>query len=124
MRAYLAGPMRGRPDFNRAAFEAAAAGLRASGWEVVTPFDLDAPDGADEKEQLTADGPALQRRFARRDLGLVLSFRAEDGDAVWLLPEWRTSVGATAEAAVARWVGLRVEEVKVEATSSVRKEAA
>ena len=42
----------------------------------------------------------LVRRRAR--------LRAEDGDAIILLPGWRDSKGAKAELAVAQWLGLRV----------------
>jgi hypothetical protein len=111
-RCYIAGPMRGRDDFNRAAFLAAAERLTREGWQAITPFDLNAPDGSDEVAQLTNDGPSLQRLFAQRDLDCVLSLRPENGDMIYLLPGWQESRGASAEAAVAKWVGVPIQEAE------------
>lgn len=41
MRVYLAGPMRGLPQFNFPAFDAGAATLEALGHEVFNPADRD-----------------------------------------------------------------------------------
>ena len=38
---YLSGPMTGLPDFNRPAFHAAAAALRAQGYVVINPAEVD-----------------------------------------------------------------------------------
>jgi hypothetical protein len=48
------------------------------------------------------------RFYAHRDLAVITGLRAENGDAVVVLPDWEDSTGAKAEVAVARWVGLRV----------------
>lgn len=109
-RCYIAGPMRGREDFNRAEFLRVACIMKLEGWDVVTPFDLNASDGSDEEAQRTNDGPALQRMFARRDLDLVLSLNPDNGDMICLLRGWKESAGASAEAAVAKWVGIPIME--------------
>lgn len=44
MRAYLAGPMSNIPQFNFPAFDDAAADLRARGWDIVSPAELDRPE--------------------------------------------------------------------------------
>lgn len=106
-RVYIAGPMRGLPAFNFPAFDRAAKLGRAGGWEVVSPADLDRQSGFNESST-SAIGPAESRVFAKRDTEALLSFRAEDGDAIALLPGWERSTGAKAELALAKWVGLRV----------------
>lgn len=119
MRCYVAGPMRSRPQFNYPAFMAAAASLAARGWEVFNPAAMDLEhDGADAaalgclsivEQEAHAGTPANARRYAARDLGVIVGrLRAEDGDAIVMLPGWEESVGARAERAVAEWCGLRV----------------
>lgn len=83
MRTYLCGPMRHRVLFNFPAFDAAATDLRAQGWHVISPADLD--------------------RAAGFDLEALLSC-----EAIHLLPGWEASKGANAELAVAHWIGLKV----------------
>ena len=47
MRIYVAGPMTGHPQLNFPAFHTEAARLRALGYEVVNPAELNADPGAD-----------------------------------------------------------------------------
>lgn len=87
---YIAGPMRGRPDFNRAAFNAAAERLAAKGWQPVNPVDIEKIyPCADEDGKVSSpdldDLMAIEREFARR------------ADAIYLLDGWETSEGARAE---------------------------
>ena len=114
--AYIAGPMRSRPQFNYPAFHEAEAQLRASGWRVFNPAKLDEiHDGATpldltiEQQYEHASAVENARRYAKRDLSILIdTLRAEEGDAVVVLPGWDESVGARAEVAVAHWVGLPV----------------
>lgn len=101
---YISGPMRGLSDDNFPAFDAARDTMRAAGWEVISPADLDREYG------LPADPDSAQgaREFVARDIDSLLSLRAEDGDAIVLLKGWSGSVGATAEAYTARWLKLRI----------------
>lgn len=121
MKCYLAGPMRSKPDYNYPAFNEAAEWLRAKGWTVFNPAAMDkkandAPNHPTVEEQkVYASKPANARRYARRDLRVLIDIlRAENGDAIVLLPDWQESIGATAELAVARWVGLRTLELALE----------
>lgn len=97
LRLYLAGPMTGLPNFNRPAFHAAAAELRAAGYEVVNPAELD------ESEPITdPDGPGAWERYMRRDIPHLCKC-----DAVALLPGWTESQGAQLESLIANGLGMR-----------------
>lgn len=109
-RVYIAGPMRGIKEFNFPAFDAAKALGQSLGWEVVSPADIDRESGFHEEGH---DGnhpfDAEQVRvFATRDTQALLNFRAEDGDAVAMLPGWENSKGARSEYALAEWLGLKI----------------
>jgi len=116
-RCYLAGPMRSKPEFNYPAFYVAAFDLRAAGWSVFNPaeqdvlFDDQPRDFLEmdqEDQEAHAGNPANARRYAYRDLDAILALRAEEADALVVLPDWEDSLGARAEVAVAQWVGLQV----------------
>lgn len=99
-RCYLAGPMRGIPEFNFPAFYAAAAVLRERGYEVWSPAENDVhEDGFDP----TKDVAQPMRHYMKRDLPAVLN-----ADFVAVLPGWENSQGATLEVTVARACGLPV----------------
>lgn len=105
-RVYISGPMRGIPQHNFPAFDEARDRFKGWGWDVWSPADADRHNGCDEQ---TPDrfGPADIRVFAKRDMEALLSFRAEDCDAIAMLPGWENSKGAKAERALACWLGLR-----------------
>lgn len=125
---YLAGAMRGVPQYNYPAFMAGAEALRVQGWEpVYNPAAMDIEEDPIDytersiEDQRLFDTYSAARRFARRDVNVLLNkLHAEDGDAIVLLPGWEDSTGATAEVAVARWVGLRVYTI-AEALSGRRE---
>ena len=98
-RVYVAGPMTGLPEFNYPAFEAAARDLRALGFDVSNPVEIDHAAGHD----VNRDGPQSHRDYMRRDLPEVLSC-----DAVVVLPGWENSKGARIEVGVAVECGLGV----------------
>lgn len=113
MRIYLAGPMRGYPDFNFPAFIAAAAWLRAAGHEVFNPAERDldngfSPDGTDGTEQDLTDLNLDLRAALAADLAWICGH----ADAVATLPGWEKSRGATAEVAAARALNLPVYDVE------------
>lgn len=97
---YLAGPMRGYDQWNFPAFDAAAADLRAWGFEVVSPAEMDRDIGFDER----ADAPlpdGFMEGALRRDIEALLKV-----DAIVLMPGWRASSGCAIELTVARALGL------------------
>jgi hypothetical protein len=97
MRVYLSGPMTGIPKYNFPAFHAAAAVLRARGYEVVNPAEDDEREGfnaaTDQAEPLL--------HYMQRDLPAVMTC-----DAIAVLPGWRQSQGAQLEVRVAWDCGL------------------
>lgn len=108
---YIAGPMRGIPDFNFPAFDKARDLAKDNGWVAISPADLDRENGIHENTELltASDEEALvNRTIVGRDMKALLSLRAENGDAIALLPGWEKSTGAVAEFFVARWLGLNV----------------
>lgn len=94
MRVYIAGPMRGKPNCNFAAFDVAAAKWRAAGHDVVSPAENDRAEG------FRGDS-AVPRGFVNaalaRDIPLLLAC-----DALVVLPGWENSAGASAERALAK----------------------
>jgi hypothetical protein len=105
---YLAGPMRGIPEFNHPEFFKVAALLRAAGYEVYSPAERNYNAGhdfagRDGNEDLGSIG------FSLRDaLGSDLAWITAEAGGLALLPGWETSAGARAEVAVAHALGLPV----------------
>lgn len=109
MKIYLAGPMRGIPNFNHQAFRDGAALLRSQGHEVFSPVEhsenIYGPDiytGNPEGDESIAgiDGRVV--------FGADLAWICAEADAVALLSGWEKSKGATAEHATAVALGLEV----------------
>lgn len=112
---YVAGPMSGRPQFNYPAFDAMAEVLRADGWLVQSPAEMDdphireaamrSPDGNfrefDADLKRLGHEPETWGDFLSRDVKLI----ADTVDGIVLLEGWETSRGARLEAFVAMQVG-------------------
>lgn len=107
MRVYVAGPMRGLPEFNFPAFDWAATILRSHGHDVVNPAEHDRengfnPAGMTGNEDLTEHGFDLRAALAW-DLDQITRC-----DAVFFLDGWQQSSGARAEYALAQALGLQI----------------
>src|SRR5690242_9933428 len=119
LKVYLAGPMRGYPEFNFPAFHAAAAKLRAEGYEVFNPAEKDEEVYGTDFAERFPTGDLAAASAAGFDLRVAL---AEDlywicrhADAIALLPGWQASKGACTEYSTAQALGLRaifLEEIK------------
>ena len=96
---YIAGPMRGLPNHNREAFNAAARRLAADGWETINPADISGVFGV----FLPPFNERLLRAVMDAELAAIQHF-----DAIYLLRGWERSEGARAELAVALANGLIV----------------
>lgn len=115
---YLAGPMRGKPNFNFPAFHFAAAKLRQEGYEVFSPAEKG------EETILTSDpgwitgtssgGLQENLQFRRKVFLLDTQYICNEADAVFLLNGWEKSKGAVAERALAEAIGLEVRELEPE----------
>jgi hypothetical protein len=88
---YIAGPMTGIPEMNFPAFHAEAARLRALGYEVVNPAELNPDVAMPWTNCLRLAIPAL--------CGC---------DAIALLPGWELSSGSHLERYIAQNIGLDV----------------
>lgn len=113
MKIYLAGSMRGHPEFNFPAFHAAAAKLRAAGHFVFSPAERDnerhgtdiSKGNVNGDESLAANQHGFDLRVA---LGEDLAFICAHAEAIALLPGWENSKGAKAEHATADALGLEI----------------
>lgn len=101
-RAYVAGPMRGIPQYNAPAFAVAAEALRDAGFYVFSPAEYD------EEIGIVAPPTGRTRKSLRKfPIGNDLKFIAE-GDIVFVLEGWEKSEGAMLEAYVARYLDIPV----------------
>lgn len=92
-RIYIAGPMRGTKDLNRAVFEEITKYFRSQGWSVESPFEIGARFGTDQ--ELLENKPLLLK---------VMEFEEQTlrtCDAIALLPGWERSLGARQELLIA-----------------------
>lgn len=119
---YLAGPMRGKPNFNFQVFEDAAHSIASMGYQVISPhqFDLDThrvdaqwhvedPPQMDGEARRVFDSVVLAESFdfeqtMDEDLNLIETLC----DAIVLLPGWSESEGANKELTHAEKLGLPV----------------
>lgn len=92
--AYISGPMSGMQDLNFPAFHRAAASLRASGWQVINPAEMDAADGDVKREW---------HEYMRRDIRALM-----DCTHIAMLDGWEKSKGAKLEKHIAQELGMGV----------------
>lgn len=93
-RIYISGPMTGLPELNFPAFHAAAKALRALGYEVVNPAEVN-PDSTKPWQQCMRD-----------DIRALC-----DCDATALMEGWEASKGAHLELHIAHRLGMEVTHV-------------
>lgn len=96
MRIYVIGPVTGREDRNRAAFEEARHRLEAAGHDASTPLDFVPED---------AEGAMAMR------MSLCWMLGTGRIDGVARLDDWERSAGASVESAVALACGLPCGDV-------------
>lgn len=112
-RIYLAGPMRGLPNFNFPRFHAVAKALRMDGHDVFSPAEKDNErHGTDiSAGNTTGDEKiaAQQHGFNLRDaLAMDLDYICKQATTIALLPGWEKSTGAQAEWRTALALGLEI----------------
>lgn len=107
MKFYICGPMSGIPAFNIPVFDAAAANLRAKGFEVVSPAELDDPETR-AIQLASPDGSPKDTGgyswgdFLSRDVKLI----ADSIGCIVTLPGWKRSRGARLEVFVGLLCGV------------------
>jgi hypothetical protein len=89
---YLSGPMTGLPDYNRPAFDAVAAELRAQGKTVFNPAEVGERDVIRSRSW-----------YMRKDIDALLRC-----DSVHVLQGWEKSEGARLEIEIARQLELPI----------------
>jgi len=110
MKLYIAGPMRGHANYNFDAFDRAYIDLITKGHAPVSPADLDRafegysdyPPESPESSSWSPDLALLKRCMIRDVLALF------ECEGIYLLNGWEKSKGATAEKALAEYLGLEV----------------
>jgi len=107
---YIAGPMRGYPQFNFPAFYSAADHLRARGHFVFNPAERDASEGFDPTG---FRGDMDELELAEFDLRAALAddtqFICKEATHIYMLPGWSRSMGANAERFLGLALGLVIE---------------
>ena len=103
---YIAGPMSGYPEFNFPAFFSAQEKLEAEGWTVFNPaaketekeVQKDVSFASGDNTVLVSNGWDYKTAFMW-DCDKVIN-----GDAIYMLPGWEKSAGASAEHAIAKFI--------------------
>lgn len=98
---YLAGPMSGIPDHNKAEFMKWEAKLKTTGAEVFNP----ATSGA---SRLVQSGILTGQQAYRRCMALDLKYICEEATSIFMLRGWEKSPGSCAEHATATALGLNI----------------
>ena len=108
---YIAGPMKGHPEFNYPAFNKAAKLLfEQEEWLVVNPVCIGGRYGTAEE---LASSPTLLAEAVSKELSLLA-----DCDAIYLLPGWEDSKGARKELQLALLLDLVVIQATAESEAS------
>ncbi len=107
---YLAGPMSGIDQHNIPAFDEATQSLRAEGYNIISPAELDG--GAFRKEAMKespdmAGGETCLGHTYGELLSRDVQTIADTCDGIILLPDWHTSRGARLEAYIGLAWGLK-----------------
>lgn len=110
-RYYLAGPMSGYPQFNFPLFHEVAGELRAKGYEIISPAEMDSP-AVQQAAMKSADGQLdAQGKIAGETWGEILArdvkLVADKIDGIVFLPHWYDSRGALLEATTGLLSGVK-----------------
>ena len=97
-RIYIAGPMTGLPDLNRAEFRKAVDFIWKALKETAIGFN----------PHQVADMLGWTEKTPPSEIASVLLGELVNCDAIYMLRGWENSKGATAEHAVAKWIGLEI----------------
>jgi hypothetical protein len=106
---YIAGPMTGLPQFNIPAFERQTRRLRAAGYTVVSPVELDSDLIRSEALASKTGAMPVGGKIGGETWGEILArdvrVIADTIDAICVLPNWQQSRGARLEVFVGMLCG-------------------
>lgn len=95
--------MTGVKSYNFPAFDAARDMLRAEGWSVISPADMDRELGFDPDDTAFVITKEFLELAMKRDIEAIYKV-----DAIYMLDGWQESIGARAEHALATWRHIEV----------------
>ncbi len=107
--AYIAGPMTGYPEFNFPLFDAVAAYMRASGWDVFNPAEHDREMYDTSGDGFTDGDVAAWAAASGFDFHAAMRWdlaRITECDAIVFLEGWEKSTGTKHEKYVADVCGV------------------
>ena len=104
---YISGPMTNYPEYNYPAFHANAAFLRDSGWNVLSPAELDADLGINPDMVMTEE---IYLDIIKHDYAALIK-----SDAIAFMPGWEKSRGAKLESDFANV--LKLDRYRVDASA-------
>ena len=99
-RIYIAGRMSGMPNNGYDQFNRKAAQLRAAGWEVLNPAEMDLTAGLSDDREFTRED---YMQAARRDLSAIKGCQA-----IYMMDDYEQSPGACWEWAYAKELCLTI----------------
>jgi len=104
---YIAGPMRGYPEFNFPAFFSVECRLQDAGWNVFNPARHDVDEYNLDTRGMKGDMHEIPQ-FNLRNALVWDTQRICESDAIFMLNGWEHSTGARAEHALALALGLKI----------------
>ena len=109
-RIYIAGPMRGKPNYNHLAFDLAQTKLTRDGWSCYSPAEEDRIRGFDPLRDCDADHDwsEFPDQLDFKSTVCNALARVINADAIYMLRGWANSDGACTELALAKWLGKEV----------------
>jgi len=110
---YIAGPMRGKPDWNYEAFDKAEQMMSKLGWNVINPATLDENSRETQDLNCTSSDFDPDTNNIHRDANRLIMKRDLDAicdscDAIYMLEGWQMSQGACAEFYLACALGITI----------------
>lgn len=119
---YIAGPMRGRPNYNFQEFENVTKwGVHIQNWNVTSPHEIDMEKGRVKFEcriEWSNGNPYRQFQSVTLAKGfdMVSTLKTDFSeilqcDGIVMLEGWQESLGAIKELSVAKWAGLSTHTV-------------
>jgi len=102
-RVFISGPISGKPNLNRDAFDHEERLLRECGYETFSPFSITLPNEETIEEWGGIESERLWQYCMRICVGQIPLC-----DSMRMLPDWQNSEGAKWEHRIAKMLGLEI----------------